>query len=70
MQQTFFVPGWVSERYPAVVELSLERALHGYLHERSNELTRDDEAAVLERLHARKRQCMVCTTQTHHVLRS
>ncbi|HEX6793885.1 MAG TPA: polysaccharide deacetylase [Casimicrobiaceae bacterium] len=57
MQQTFFVPGWVIDRYPAAVDLILENghelALHGYLHERSNELSREDEAAVLARsIHA------------------
>jgi len=34
---TFFVPGWVAERWPKVITACLERghevALHGYLHE-------------------------------------
>jgi peptidoglycan/xylan/chitin deacetylase (PgdA/CDA1 family) len=45
---TFFVPGWVIEKYPAQIDLLLknghEIALHGYLHERSNEIANDDEA--------------------------
>lgn len=53
MRQTFFVPGWVIDRYPGAIDLILENghelALHGYLHERSNELSRDDEAKVLAR---------------------
>ena len=53
MRQTFFVPGWVIERYPAAIDLILdnghELALHGYLHERSNELSREQESAVLGR---------------------
>jgi peptidoglycan/xylan/chitin deacetylase (PgdA/CDA1 family) len=53
MRQTFFIPGWVIESYPAAVDLILrdghEVALHGYMHERSNQLTRDDEANVLGR---------------------
>jgi len=42
-----------SGRNPAAVDLILENghelALHGYLHERSNELSHEDEAKVLER---------------------
>ena len=44
---TFFVPGWVIEKYPVQIDLLLknghEIALHGYLHERSNEIDKDDE---------------------------
>ena len=51
MRQTFFVPGWVIERYPETVDLILENhhevALHGYIHERSNELSADEENHVL-----------------------
>jgi peptidoglycan-N-acetylglucosamine deacetylase len=47
MRQTFFVPGWCIEKYPAQIDLLLknghEIALHGYLHERSNELPKDKE---------------------------
>lgn len=47
LRQTFFIPGWCIEKYPAVVDLLLsaghEVALHGYLHERPNELSAEDE---------------------------
>jgi peptidoglycan/xylan/chitin deacetylase (PgdA/CDA1 family) len=47
LQQTFFVPGWVIEKYPAQIDLLLENGheigLHGYLHERSNEIGEEDE---------------------------
>ena len=47
LRQTFFVPGWVIEKYPAQIDLLLknghEIGLHGYLHERSNEIDKDDE---------------------------
>ena len=53
MKQTFFVPGWVIEKYPAQIELLLanghEIGLHGYLHERSNELSQEDERYWLGR---------------------
>jgi peptidoglycan/xylan/chitin deacetylase (PgdA/CDA1 family) len=53
MRQTFFVPGWCIEKYPAQVDLLLknghELALHGYLHERSNELSKEDERYWLSR---------------------
>ena len=45
LRLTFFVPGWVMEKYPAQIDLLLknghEIALHGYLHERSNEIDKD-----------------------------
>ena len=51
--QTFFLPGWCVEKYPAAVELLLENeheaALHGYLHERPNELSAEDELYCLRR---------------------
>jgi peptidoglycan/xylan/chitin deacetylase (PgdA/CDA1 family) len=53
MTQTFFVPGWCIEKYPAQIDLLLkggnEIALHGYLHERPNELTGEDERYWLQR---------------------
>ena len=53
LRQTFFVPGWVIERYPRSVDLIMENghelALHGYMHERSNEVTAEEEAEILER---------------------
>ena len=40
MRQTFFLPAWCMERYPAAVEVILngghEIAHHGYLHEHPN----------------------------------
>jgi peptidoglycan/xylan/chitin deacetylase (PgdA/CDA1 family) len=53
LRLTFFVPGWVIEKYPAQIDLLLknghEIALHGYLHERSNEIDKDDELYWLGR---------------------
>jgi peptidoglycan/xylan/chitin deacetylase (PgdA/CDA1 family) len=53
MRQTFFLPGWCIERYPAMVDLLLdgehELALHGYLHERPNEQSAEDELYWLQR---------------------
>ena len=53
MRQTFFVPGWCVEKYPAQMDLLLrnghELGLHGYLHERSNELSKEDERYWLGR---------------------
>ena len=53
LRQTFFIPGWCIEKYPAAVELLLEAghelALHGYLHERPNELSAEDERYWLQR---------------------
>ena len=53
LRQTFFVPGWVIEKYPAQIDLLLkhghEIALHGYLHERSNELDGETERYWLGR---------------------
>src|SRR5215469_9349678 len=47
LRLTFFVPGWVIEKYPAQIDLLAkhghEIGLHGYLHERSNEIGKDDE---------------------------
>lgn len=52
-RQTFFVPGWCIEKYPAAVDTLLEGgqevALHGYLHERPNELSAEDERYWLSR---------------------
>ena len=53
LTQSFCVPAWVAEQYPAMIETisdaGHEVVLHGYLHELSNELSRDEEAAILER---------------------
>ncbi|MDH3667812.1 MAG: polysaccharide deacetylase [Paracoccaceae bacterium] len=53
MQQTFFLPAWCMERYPAAVETVLngghEIGHHGYLHEEPNTMDRDAERAWMER---------------------
>lgn len=53
LRQTFFVPGWCIEKYPAAVDALLEGgheiALHGYIHERPNEQTAEDELYWLRR---------------------
>ncbi len=53
LRQTFFLPAWCMERYPAAVETILEGgheiAHHGYLHEHPNEMSRDEEHAGLVR---------------------
>lgn len=53
LRQTFFVPGWCIEKYPAAVDALLqgghEIALHGYIHERPNEQTAEDELYWLRR---------------------
>lgn len=47
VKHTFFVPGWCAEQYPDAIELMVknghEVALHGYLHEYPNLLTREQE---------------------------
>ncbi|MFG1294244.1 polysaccharide deacetylase family protein [Xanthobacter variabilis] len=47
VKHTFFVPGWCAEQYPDAVEAMMkgghEVALHGYLHEYPNEMTREQE---------------------------
>lgn len=53
LPQTFFVPGWCIEKYPdpcrIILEHGHELALHGYLHERPNELSADEERYWLDR---------------------
>ncbi len=53
IKQTMFVPGWCIETYPEAIELLVadghEIAHHGWLHERPNQLTPEDEARVLKR---------------------
>lgn len=53
MRQTFFLPAWCMERYPASVEAILkdghEIGHHGYLHERPNELPPEEEFYWLQR---------------------
>jgi peptidoglycan/xylan/chitin deacetylase (PgdA/CDA1 family) len=51
MRQTFFVPGWCAQAYPAAMQMLTaaghEIAHHGYLHEKPNELDDEREAEVL-----------------------
>ena len=53
LRQTFFFPGWCIERYPRQIEALLaaghEIGLHGYLHERSNELSKGAEREAIQR---------------------
>jgi len=53
LRQTFFVPGWCVETYPKTIEAILkaghELAHHGYMHEKLNQLSEDDERASLQR---------------------
>ncbi len=53
MRQTFFLPAWCIERYPAAVEAILEDGHeighHNYLHEHANELAGDEERYWFER---------------------
>lgn len=53
LRQTFFVPGWCIEAYPraveAVVAAGHELAHHGYMHEKINQLTPEQERECLLR---------------------
>jgi peptidoglycan-N-acetylglucosamine deacetylase len=53
VKQTFFIPAWCIERYPAAIEAALadghEIAHHGYLHEHPNELSAEKERYWLRR---------------------
>jgi peptidoglycan/xylan/chitin deacetylase (PgdA/CDA1 family) len=53
LRQTFFVPGWCIEHYPRTIEGILagghELAHHGYMHEKLNQLSRDEERSALQR---------------------
>ncbi len=53
LRQTFFVPGWCIETYPKTIDAILhaghELAHHGYMHEKLNQLSQDDERAALQR---------------------
>ncbi len=50
---SFFVPGVVADRYPEILpyltEQGHETGLHGYYHERVQQLTPDENAAVLDK---------------------
>ena len=51
LRQTFYIPGWVIETYPEATKLIVDNgheiAHHGYLHEKSNQLTEDEELKAL-----------------------
>lgn len=51
LRASFFIPGYVAERYPAMVEAVLagghEVGHHGYLHEKVAGLTLEQEEAIL-----------------------
>ena len=53
LQQTFFIPGWCMEQYPRAISLIIEHgheiAHHGYMHEKINQLTREEERTVFLR---------------------
>ena len=53
IRQTFFIPGWCMEQYPRAVALIADHgheiAHHGYMHEKINQLTRDEERSVFLR---------------------
>lgn len=53
IRQTFFIPAWCIERYPAAIETILsgghEIGHHGFLHEHPSELSAEDEAYWLDR---------------------
>ncbi|RUT30072.1 polysaccharide deacetylase [Arsenicitalea aurantiaca] len=52
LKQTVYVPGWCIKTYPEAIELLLadghELGHHGWLHERTNQISKDDERRVLE----------------------
>ncbi len=52
VKTTFFVPGWIAEKYPSIVfeihRRGHEVAVHGYMHERLDELTFNEEVRVFE----------------------
>jgi peptidoglycan/xylan/chitin deacetylase (PgdA/CDA1 family) len=53
IKQTVFTPGWCLETYPEAVALLVENGHeighHGWLHERPNALTAEDEALVMHK---------------------
>ncbi|MEM6932792.1 MAG: polysaccharide deacetylase [Pseudomonadota bacterium] len=53
LTQTFFLPAWCMERYPAAVETILggghEIGHHGYLHEEPNTQSREEQRGCLRR---------------------
>jgi len=53
LKATFFVPGWIAERYPEeireIVKEGHELAHHGYMHEDCSRLTLDEEREMISR---------------------
>ena len=53
IKSTFFIPGWIMERYPEIVEKIMnedhELAHHGYLHEWPDQLQEEQETAAFEK---------------------
>ena len=53
IHSTFFVPGWIADKYPTMCESILkgghEIGHHGYLHEWPNRATADEEVMSFER---------------------
>lgn len=53
IRATFFIPGWIAERYPDMVRAidgdGHEVGHHGYLHEWPSRLTQDEEVTALHR---------------------
>ena len=53
LKQTFFVPAWCIEQYPAAVEGMVkdghEVGFHGYIHEAPNSLSKSDEQYWMQR---------------------
>jgi peptidoglycan-N-acetylglucosamine deacetylase len=53
LKQTFFVPAWCIEQYPAAVEAMVkdghEVGFHGYIHEAPNSLSKSDEHYWMQR---------------------
>lgn len=52
IRQTMYVPGWCIENYPDAIEMLVadghEIGHHGFLHERPNQISADDERKVME----------------------
>ncbi len=53
LRQTFYVPSWCIENYPRAIELLVENgheiAHHGYLHEKPNVISEDEQLEALQR---------------------
>ena len=52
VKATFFVPGWVAKTYPELIRILMEKgheiAGHGYMHERLDKLTSEEEIRVFK----------------------